>query len=809
MGVLTLVVLWMQHRGLRRAELSLQSVIGDLIEAQRIAHIGNVRRDFQQDKVTWSAEFARIYGLDPEGHMTGAEFEALLLPSDAEKVLESERATLDRARETEAPARRDLTFRALRSDGEVIELEVHSEFTADPEGRPITMVSTVRDITQEARARRALRDSERSLATAQRIARLGSFRHNYKTNKTHWSSELYVVLNRPADQGPVPLTRIVHPDDHDRVRQMFTDLLAGGPSQGQRQVGFDCRVLAAGEERWIRGTAEMTYDMRGQPDILTGSLQDVTAEIEQERALREALSEAERANTAKSEFLAVMSHELRTPMNGVLGMLSAMEGWTLDESQRRHVEIARTSGEALLLILNDVLDMSKIEAGRMELDQRPFALRPLIDSVVNLYAESARAKGTTLQARVDPALPRGVAADPLRIRQILANIVSNAVKFTQKGSIELALLPAPNMVAPEGMVALRFAVSDTGIGIPLDKQDYVFGRFNQLDTSFTRRFGGTGLGLAICRSLAELMGGQMSFASKPGKGSSFWFDVMLPVAEAEEVAAEPTALPPLPPMTILVAEDNATNQIVARSMLERLGQRAEFVADGAQAVRAVAGKHFDLVLMDISMSVLDGIDATRQIRRMGGHHATLPILALTAHAGQSEHRACLEAGCNEVLTKPMNRAVLQVALQRWSGGQGDVPSRIRAGEVKASMIARLSDLAEQIGFEAVPDLIAASLHDLAQHGGVIARAMAEEEVAPDVLRRACHSIVGIASTFGVNDLADLARAAEHTLKLSDAPLADPEALLAGTRLLEDALREQAAILHQKDPVHGTGTEEPL
>jgi len=810
-GVLTLAVLWLQQRWLRRAEMSLQSVMGDLGEAQRIAHIGNVRRDYRKDRVTWSPQFARIYGLDPDGHMTGAEFEALLLPADAESVLSSERDALARSAETRAPVRRDMTFRALRSDGEVIELEVQSELLADAEGQPVSMVSTIRDITQEARARRALRESERSLAAAQRIARLGSFRHNYKTGKTHWSSELYVVLDHPREHGPTALMRIVHPDDHERVRQMFSDLLADGPPQGQQQVGFDCRVLTAeGEERCIRGTAEMAYDAAGKPDMLTGSLQDVTTEIEQERALRDALAEAERANTAKSEFLAVMSHELRTPMNGVLGMLHAMDNWELDESQRHHIQIARTSADALLVILNDVLDMSKIEAGRMELDQRPFALRPLVDSVIDLYAETARTKDIGLQATIDPSLPEWVSGDPLRIRQILANIVSNAVKFTQVGGVELALLPVPILNAPEGMAALRFCVSDSGIGIPLEMQDYVFGRFNQLDTSYTRRFGGTGLGLAISRSLAELMGGRMNFASKPGKGSSFWFDLVLPLADPVAAPPAPQPDPELRSMLILVAEDNATNQIVARSMLERLGQQVEFVGDGAAAIDAVSRTDYDMVLMDISMPVMDGIEATRRIRRLGGRHAAMPILALTAHAGQSEHRACLEAGCNEVLTKPMDRGVLRAALHRWSVWQ--MPDADPAPDPKAaadgdSLAARLSDLGDQIGAEALPDLIKASLGDLSHHGGLIATAASGETVAQDMLRRACHSVVGIAATFGASRLTLMARRAEAELKQPDARLTEPEPLLSALHQLEAALCEALEALRHKDPAPRVGAQE--
>ena len=794
-GVLTLIVLWMQHRVLRRAEMSLNTVMGDLAEAQRIAHVGNVRRDYQRDIVTWSPEFARIYGLDPEGHMTGAEFEALLLPADAEKVLESERQALARSAETRAPVRRDLNFRALRADGEVIELEVQSELTANPDGTPHIMVSTVRDITLEAQARRALRESERSLAAAQRIARLGSFRHNYGTGRTSWSSELYVVLGCDPADGPRPLRQIVHPEDFDHVQVLFTGLLKGGPAGGQRQANFDCRVLHPdGAERFIRGTAEMNYDEAGAPETLTGSLQDVTADIEQERALRDALAEAERANAAKSEFLAVMSHELRTPMNGVLGMLGAVESTSLDDRQREQIRVARTSAETLLAILNDVLDMSKIEAGRMELEERPFELRPLVASVVDLYSETARAKGVSLTAHVHEDLPAWITGDPLRIRQILANLVSNAVKFTHAGQVALDVDRAPSRASQDDRPWLRFCVSDTGIGIPVERQQHVFGRFNQLDASYTRRFGGSGLGLAISRSLAELMGGRIGFASMPGQGSSFWLDVEAAPAEPapNARAAHPETV--LPRLSVLVAEDNATNRLVARSMLERLGQEVEFAVDGLAALDVVSRRAFDLVLMDISMPRMDGIEATRRIRQLAGPESEVPILALTAHAGAAERTACLEAGCNEVLTKPLELDALHRALQRWMPRDAEVAAPLdkpdEAGPAVVPEI-RLEDLAGQIGPEAMPLLVEASLEDLARHRATVEQAAAGQAVDHAAVLRACHSLVGIAATLGLPEAADTARHHEAALQAAPAGPGDLAPLLDLIRGMEAALSRAA------------------
>lgn len=815
-SILALVILWMQRRVLRQASSSLETAMEDLAEAQRIAHIGNLRRNHARDEITWSDEFARIFGLAPGGRMTGAEFEALIHPADRDKVAAAEAAALARSAESGRPEPMDMTFSAYRSDGAVIEMEAHSEIVADAQGNPVSVVATLRDITEEARARRALRDSQRNLAAAQRIARLGSFRRNYKTERIVWSHELYFLLGRDPANGPVPLRRVVHPEDHARIEELFADLLENGVQGGQRQLNYECRVLRQdGTHRWVRGTAEMSYDDQGQPEVLTGSLQDVTKDITQQRALRDALDRAERANSAKSEFLAIMSHELRTPMNGILGMLAAIEAQLEDGTRREQIRIAQSSAKALLVILNDVLDMSKIEAGRLELEPAPFDLGALVQGTIDLYAETARSKGIALSARMDEALPRWLHGDGPRIRQLLANIVSNAVKFTQDGRVELSVTRQDEdkgKAAPGSMVALRFRVTDDGIGIPLDKQDQLFGRFNQLDASYSRRFGGTGLGLAISRSLAELMGGRMDFSSKPGAGSSFWLDVVLPVAEPLADTDRVRTEGPLPSMRILVAEDNATNRVVARALLEQLGQRLAFAANGAEAVRAAQAESFDLILMDISMPVMDGMEATRQIRALTGAPARLPVLALTAHAGRAEQDACLAAGCDEVLTKPLDPAALRAALHRWSGhlppalpapatrGGGAAPAKEADGEIDM----RLAELASQIGEEALPDLIAASLDDLARHRGVLDALSRGEAVGPDVARRTFHSLAGIAATFGAAELTALARAQERDAQ-ADPGSAAFQDLRDGVRLFEQALRQRSAISSTTMPLVQEGS----
>lgn len=544
----------------------------ELAKAHRIAYIETVRWDYPQDRVTWSDEFARTYGLEPGGELPGEVFQKLLIPADTAKVATSEQAVLSRSAASGKPERREVRYRARRSDGVVIELEARSELLADAEGYPLLMVSTVRDITDEALAKRALIESERSLASAQRIANLGSFRRDIKPGQPIWSKKLYLMLGLRPGSEPPALEQIIHPDDAASIDAMLTDLRQPGAPSSRRKTEFNYWLVRAdGETCHMRGIVEVAMDEFGVPDTLTGALRDGTDDIKREQALRDALEEAERANAAKSQFLAIASHELRTPMNGVMGMLGTLDETPLTENQKSHVSVALASANALMVILNDILDMSKIEAGRTDAEAEPFEVRSLVASVINLTARWAQDKGLTLTADVDARVPYWVSSDAGRIRHVLVNLVSNAVKFTSQGHVDVSVAPVP--VRGDEDVRLRFSMADTGIGIPMDKHSQVFGRFNQLDASYTRRFGGTGLGFSISLSLAELLGGTLSFERKVGEGSTFWLEVPLKLASgiAASAAQEPQVT--LSQMRILVADDNQINQLVVRSMLEAMGQR--------------------------------------------------------------------------------------------------------------------------------------------------------------------------------------------------------------------------------------------
>jgi PAS domain S-box-containing protein len=401
---------------------------------------------------------------------------------------------------------------------------------------------------------------------------------------------------------------------------------------------------------------------------------DVTDRIALEIDLADARDAAIASARQKSEFLAMMSHEIRTPMNGVLGMLGVLLDSELTADQRDVTETAKFSADSLLTLLNDILDFSKIEAGKLAFEMHDFDVRPTIDGVVDLLADGARSKSLDLRCEIDPSVPMRLRGDAGRVRQVLLNLIGNAVKFTSQGGVRVRL-------TRESDNCIRFTVSDTGIGIPPDAQKRLFVPFVQADSSTTRRFGGTGLGLAISRRLVEMMNGEIGVESVAGEGSTFWFTARFetaqePVMTSTEISAPERAAEQRIENRvrsrrgrILVAEDNAVNQKVALRLLEKLGYRADVVANGLEAIEALRRVPYDLVLMDCHMPEMDGYAATRVIRARESRR--LPILALTASAMSEDRDRCLQAGMDDVLTKPVREAELEAALNRWMPQEED------------------------------------------------------------------------------------------------------------------------------------------
>jgi signal transduction histidine kinase/DNA-binding NarL/FixJ family response regulator len=384
--------------------------------------------------------------------------------------------------------------------------------------------------------------------------------------------------------------------------------------------------------------------------------------------LRKARDAAESANRIKSEFLASMSHEIRTPMNGIVGMVHVLMATPMQAHQREKLSTLANAASTLLNILNDILDISKIEAGRLELDEAAFPPRRMLEDMLALWRPTAVNKGLGLKSIVDPDLPAMLVGDANRIGQIVANYLGNAIKFTEQGSVTVRLSGQPE---DGNRYRLRVSVSDTGIGIPQEIIPKLFQKFSQADTSTTRKFGGTGLGLAICRELAQLMNGQVGVDSAPGKGSTFWFTTSCQIADAAILAlpeksehSRLLALPGERRLHLLVAEDNQINQVVISSLLQAAGHECTMVKDGREAITAVGARDYDGVLMDIQMPVLDGVEATRGIRELGGKYAKLPIIALTANAMAGDEERYLGLGMNDYVPKPIDPDRLTLALRR-------------------------------------------------------------------------------------------------------------------------------------------------
>jgi PAS domain S-box-containing protein len=620
--------------------------------AEKLAQVGHWRADITTQACYWSPEIYKIYGIDPSTYqpVIGGTIE-FYHPDDREEV---------RALVADAIAnKKDFSFRkrlVQARTGEIRWVQSHGICELDPTGKVVAIFGVFRDVTEPVRARQEIERSEA------RYRLLADHANDIITifDLDGYFDYLSPAITKVLGYTPEELigrhvSDIVHPEDFPATEGAYRDYVRSGDWGNAPRIQYRARHKD-GHYIWAEANPTVILSENG----LVAAFQDVVRDISEQKAIETALEaarvEANVAAEAKAQFLATMSHELRTPLTSIIGFSALLRDLLAgDEALARHSQRIHSAGQGLLGLINDILDHSKLEAGQLELDLAPCDVAEVAHEVVELLGIQAGAKDLDLVLHGVEDLPPALLLDEGRIRQILFNLMSNAIKFTQKGRVTLAMTVRPTNAGE----ALRVCVRDTGVGISAEGQARLFQRFSQVDHNRD----GTGLGLMICKQLVELMGGEIGVTSREGKGSEFWFDI--PVTHA--LLAAETEQVTVPPARLLVVDDQEAVRDLLNSLLTPQGHVVTLVADGAQAVAACETAAFDLILMDINMPVMDGLTAAQTLRGGDGPNGSTPIIAMTAAASADRHRACMAAGMNDLLPKPLDPLALNRLLGDWLG----------------------------------------------------------------------------------------------------------------------------------------------
>ena len=652
-------------------------------QSAEMANLGYWVWDHYKEKmVSCSKQLAQLYEMTVE--------ETIALFSDKETEIayihpdDRERYEQCRLESRDRQIGMDLEFKIILPSGTVRYIYLKEDLMIGTDGKVSRSFGLEQDITKRKEAEAELarvyleqKESEAKLKKMNQRYELavkssdsGIWETNLVTGERYHSPRLaeIITLDEHKDPHLDDLDSRIHWDDLDWVQDAFKKILPGQTQDLEYRIKRD-----DGEYIWIRNRSYIEHDVKDKPIRVAGFIEDITEHKMREIELDQARDKANAASRAKTAFLATMSHELRTPMNGVIGLAQLLDKTALDETQKKYVNDILSSGRTMVSILNDVLDVSKIEKGMLELHLTDMELEHSLKSTIATFREIAAEEGLYFEERYD--IPKGlvILADETRLRQIVWNLLSNAIKFTEKGGIKLSIQASrENGDAKSNDFDISISIRDTGIGIPVNKQQTIFDDFQQADGSITREYGGTGLGLTIVTKLAELMNGSVSLNSVENEGSEFVVEFKAQVGDANmlnygmssnELGLQLTCKP----LFILIAEDQPVNAMVAKALLKHMGHRVEVKVNGALALAAVKEGSYDLILMDNHMPKMSGIEVTRQIRLLDDPlKAGIPIIGLTADAFDETHRELKACGMNEVLTKPIEEKVLFECLSRYA-----------------------------------------------------------------------------------------------------------------------------------------------
>lgn len=696
--------------------------------------------------ISYASPACRILGISPE-QAIGRSTTDFAAPESRELSRQTVEALFS-GPEPDRSVRRE--FRVMRSDGSSLWLEGSPNIIRDEAGTPVEVVSTYRDVT----ARRAMEDelAEARIAADEAAAAAGASELRYRTMadrssdvitrvgtdtivKFMSSSSFEILGYQPEEMIGTKSISYTHPDDVPAVMDFFTDLVKQGPNASPQS--FEYRGLhKSGRHIWLECNPRIIFDAAGKPIEIQDSVRDISARKQLAEDLAAAQRETISAAAAKAEFLANMSHELRTPLNSIIGFSRLLaESPRVADADRRYLEIISTSSDGLLRLVNDLLDFSSLEAGHVTLERRAINLEAVLRRCLETLQIESDRKGLQLRLDIQGPIVLCHIGDEARINQVMLNLASNALKFTDKGSVIVRVTCGTPL---NGQQSVRVEVEDTGIGIPSDKLNTLFGRFSQVDSSINRRFGGSGLGLAISRHLVELMGGHVGVQSTEGVGSTFWFELDLETVAGERQEPSPLRLAASGlALRILVVDDVDLNRELIVSQLAGTDHIVETAADGQTAVEMIQAQLYDLVLMDVQMPGLDGRAATRAIRQIDGRQ-DMPVVALTAQALAPQIEACLAAGMNDHLAKPFRVESLLAMIAKWS-------LQHRPKEKPATQPVAMDDLRARFLVRAQEDC------DKLQNLRVASSDSAVAEMAFLV-----HRLAGTAGVFGFDEVSEIA-----------------------------------------------------